>query len=1084
KFEAKGDEGYFIGYSMSSKAFRVFNKRTRRVEENLHVEFLENKAIEKGAGPNWLFDIDSLTKSMNYVPMIVADQLETLTVETPIPTVSLPVPTACLNNSLEPLSDTRLISTRVANQVETPSLDNILTLTNRFEDIIRVTTNSVDSDGLEADVTNIETNITASPTPTLTIHKDHHKKPKKIFDVLQDPSWVEAMQEELLQFKLQKVWTLVDCPKGIRPIGTKWVLKNKKDERGIVIRNKARLVAQGHTHEERIDYDEVFAPVARIEAIRLFLAYASFMGFTVYQMDVKSAFLYGELNFFLGLQVLQKEDGIFLSQDKYVGDILKKFRYSDVRSSNTPMDKENPWGKDKTGKDVDLHIYRSMIGSLMYLTTSRPDIMFAVCACDKHQVTPKECHLHAVKRIFRYLKGHSKLGLWCPKESPFDLVAYSDSDYGGATQDRKSTARGCQFFGRRDCFEKKRISVDHIHTDENVADLLTKPFDAGRFQYLVSFFHCYVSTVSVFLGFGLTFAGTSKYWGVLRILMISLRLIPLSTARIETTKKETKILATVDGILRTVTESSLSRNLKLQDEEGINSLPDAELFENLTLMGYNISPNQKFTFQKGFNEFSSNIANALVCLATNRTYNFSKMIFDGMVKNVNNKIAQSLALPPVADEPASPLRDVSKAPRVTSPAADEGSMQQTVNELTALCTSLVKLLEDREGVVAERSRDDAPIKGMNLDEGEAAAERVIDDTEEMETVLTSMDAATVLSGGVVEVSTGSGSIPTAGPPAAEVPTGSDVVPTAGIIFATTTVVSPFPRRKGKETMVESETPKKKKIQEQIDIQMARQLEEEMERDAQRMNESNEIVAKYLQEYHQFATVLPLERQIELISDRIKYQDNYAKVHKFQTQQRKPWSKKQKRDSYMAVIKSILGWKVKDFRGMTFKEIEAKFTTVWKQLEDFIPIGSKEEAKRFKRKGIRFEKESVKKLKTSEEVPEEVKKPDEVLEEKVKEMMQMVPIEEVYVEALQVKHHIIDWKGRFEPVMGLIEGVSQHQNLMHASVEWKLYDTCRVHHVTSKRNIHACGEGLPPQERFGNYDDLLQALSEELLSDGK
>nr|GFB10412.1 hypothetical protein [Tanacetum cinerariifolium] len=215
------------------------------------------------------------------------------------------------------------------------------------------------------------------------------------------------------------------------------------------------LVAQGHTQEEEIDYDEVFAPVARIEAIRLFLAYASFMGFTVYQMDVKSASLYatideevefeafvhekfqmsatGELNFFLGLQVLPKEDGIFLSQDKYVGDILKKFGYLDVKLSNTPMDKENPWGKDRTGKYVDLHLYRSMIGSLMYLTASRPDIMFVVCAYARHQVTPKECHLHVIKRIFRYLKGHPKLGLWYPKESLFDLVAYSDSDYGGAS---------------------------------------------------------------------------------------------------------------------------------------------------------------------------------------------------------------------------------------------------------------------------------------------------------------------------------------------------------------------------------------------------------------------------------------------------------------------------------------------------------------------------------------------------------------------------------------------------------------------------------------------------------------------------
>nr|GEZ01317.1 hypothetical protein [Tanacetum cinerariifolium] len=156
-----------------------------------------------------------------------------------------------------------------------------------------------------------------------------------------------------------------------------------------------------------------------------------------------------ELNFFFGLQVIQKEDGIFLSHDKYIGDILKKFGYSDIRSSNTPMDKDNPWGKDGTGKDVDLHLYRSMIGSLMYLTASRPDIMFAVCVCARHQVTPKECHLHAVKRIFRYLKGHPKLGLWYPKASSFDLVAYSDSDYGGASQDRKSTTGGSQFLGRR-----------------------------------------------------------------------------------------------------------------------------------------------------------------------------------------------------------------------------------------------------------------------------------------------------------------------------------------------------------------------------------------------------------------------------------------------------------------------------------------------------------------------------------------------------------------------------------------------------------------------------------------------------------
>ncbi|GJT32748.1 putative ribonuclease H-like domain-containing protein [Tanacetum coccineum] len=255
------------------------------------------------------------------------------------------------------------------------------------------------------------------------------------------------------------------------------------------------MVAQGYTQEVGIDYDEVFAPIAKIKAIRLFLAYASFMGFMVYQMDVKSAFLYGkieeelqepgikpgqvyiddiifgstkkelcikfetlmhdkfqmssmgELTFFLGMQVKQKEDGIFISQDKYVADILRKFGFIDVRTASTPMDIEKPLLKDSDGDDVDVHLYRSMIRSLMYHTLSRPDIMFAICACARFQVTPKVSHSHAVKRIFMYLKGQPKLGLWYPRDSPFDMVAYSNSDYVGPSLDRKSTIGGCQFLG-------------------------------------------------------------------------------------------------------------------------------------------------------------------------------------------------------------------------------------------------------------------------------------------------------------------------------------------------------------------------------------------------------------------------------------------------------------------------------------------------------------------------------------------------------------------------------------------------------------------------------------------------------------
>ncbi|GKD64175.1 uncharacterized mitochondrial protein-like protein [Tanacetum coccineum] len=157
----------------------------------------------------------------------------------------------------------------------------------------------------------------------------------------------------------------------------------------------------------------------------------------------------GELTFFLGLQVQQKKDGIFISQDKYVVEILKKFRFTEVKTISTPMETQNPLLKDENGEEVDVHMYRSMIGSLMYLTSSRPDIMFVVCACARYQVNLKVSHLHAVKRIFRYLKGQLKLGLWYPKDSSFDLVAYPNSDYAGASLDRKSITRCCQFFGCR-----------------------------------------------------------------------------------------------------------------------------------------------------------------------------------------------------------------------------------------------------------------------------------------------------------------------------------------------------------------------------------------------------------------------------------------------------------------------------------------------------------------------------------------------------------------------------------------------------------------------------------------------------------
>ncbi|GKA07256.1 putative ribonuclease H-like domain-containing protein [Tanacetum coccineum] len=504
KFDGKADEGFLVGYSINSKDFRVFNTRTRKVEENLHITFLENKSNIAGSGLDWLFDIDLLTNSMNYEPSLedaVPDDAGKKTIEEPVNEgerngqekeggasnkegdQNVQDLRAKLDNLLiqqkegyaNSINRVSTVSPFVsaagqsfvnANDLPTdPLMLDLEDTTNLLNTSIFSCAYDDEDVGAEADLNNFETTMNVSPIPITRIHKDHpkdqiirdinlatqtrrmtkiseehalvsyinkqkrtnhkdyqnclfacflsQKEPKKVIQALADLSWVEAMQEELLQ--------------------------NKKDERGIVVRNKERLVAQGYTQEEGIDYEEVFAPVARIEAIRLFLAYASFMGFIKYQMDVKSAFLYGTIeeevawyeilstylleNRFrrgtidktlfikkdkcdiLLVQVKQKDDGMFISQDKYVADILKKFNFVTMKTTSTPIETNKALLKNEEAEDVDVHLYRSMIGSLMYLTASRPDIMFAVYACA--------------------------------------------SDYTRASLDRKSTTGGCQFLGKR-----------------------------------------------------------------------------------------------------------------------------------------------------------------------------------------------------------------------------------------------------------------------------------------------------------------------------------------------------------------------------------------------------------------------------------------------------------------------------------------------------------------------------------------------------------------------------------------------------------------------------------------------------------
>ncbi|GJZ46645.1 uncharacterized mitochondrial protein-like protein, partial [Tanacetum coccineum] len=302
-------------------------------------------------------------------------------------------------------------------------------------------------------------------------------------------------------------------------------------------------------------------------------------------------------------RLYKKDDEIFISQDKYVDEILKKFGFSIMKTSSTPMGTSKHLMKDENDEDVDVHLYRSMIVSMMYLTSSRPDIMFAVCACARFQVTPKVLHLHAVKRIFRYLKGQPKLGLWYPKDSPFDLEAYTDSDYVGASLDRKSTTRDMWLVAS--CCDKFALTVNPT---------------------------IYTSCIK-------------QFW---------------ATAKAKTVNGEVHIQALVDGKKVIVTETSMRRALQLKDVEGTECLLNATIFEQLTLMGYK-NLTQKLTFYKAFfspqlkflihtilqclsakttawNEFSSTMASAIICLATNQKFNFSKYIFDNMVKNLEGGV--------------------------------------------------------------------------------------------------------------------------------------------------------------------------------------------------------------------------------------------------------------------------------------------------------------------------------------------------------------------------------------------------------------------------------------------------------------
>ncbi|GJS62312.1 retrovirus-related pol polyprotein from transposon TNT 1-94 [Tanacetum coccineum] len=323
-------------------------------------------------------------------------------------------------------------------------------------------------------------------------------EPNTYKDALTQACWIEAMQEELNEFECLEVWELVPRPDKVMVITLKWIYKVKLDELGGILKNKARLVARGYRQEEGIDFEESFAPVARLEAIRIFLAFAAHMNMVVYQMDVKTAFLNGNLreevyvsqsdgfvdkdkpnhvyklkkalyglkqaprawydmlssflisqDFFKGLQISQNPRGIFINQSKYALKSLKKYCFDSCDPVDTPMVEKSKLDEDKKRKAIDLLHYRGMIGTLLYLTASRPDLQFAICMCARYQARPTEKHLNAVKKIFRYLKGTVNRGLWYPKDSSIALTAFADADHAGCQDTRRNTSGSMQFLGDR-----------------------------------------------------------------------------------------------------------------------------------------------------------------------------------------------------------------------------------------------------------------------------------------------------------------------------------------------------------------------------------------------------------------------------------------------------------------------------------------------------------------------------------------------------------------------------------------------------------------------------------------------------------
>ncbi|GJY40597.1 retrovirus-related pol polyprotein from transposon TNT 1-94 [Tanacetum coccineum] len=651
----------------------------------MHVQFSENTPNIARSGPNWLFDIDVLTKLMNSKPIVTGNQangnvgtkacddagkarmeivpgkdyilLLFWNADPPFSQSSKSSPDAGFKPSRddekkvteEPrkeggdsikdresndqkdednVNNTNTVNAASTNKVNVVGLKTSIELPDdpnmpELEDIVY----SDDEDvGTKANMNNLDAFMPVSPIPTTRIHKDHLVA--QIIGDLNLAPQTRRMTKNLEEHERSKL------DRGYAGRASTIQVTRSLDF--------AILVAQGYTQEEGIGYDKFFDPVARIEAIRLFLAYATFKDFMVYQMDVKSAFLYGKIEeevyvcqppgfedpefpdrvykvekalyglhqapkaWYETLSTYLSDNGfqrgkidktLFIKRDKgnillvqlqvkYVTEILKKFGFTDVKTASTPMETQKLLLKDEDGEEVNVHLYRSMIGSLMYLTFSRPDIMFVVYVCARYHVNPKISHLHAVKRIF--------------------------SDYAGASLDRKSTTGGINLLLQLKV-NAARHNLQLLFADtHNLVAFLAKPAKSEGFEQIVNFLNAHTIKYALMVNPTIYTSCIEQFW---------------ATVKMKTVTGEVQLQVLVDGKKIIVTKVSVRREFQLNDEEGTNCLPNATIFEELTRMGVKTT---------AWNKFSSTMASAIICLAINQKFNFSKYIFESMVKNLDN----------------------------------------------------------------------------------------------------------------------------------------------------------------------------------------------------------------------------------------------------------------------------------------------------------------------------------------------------------------------------------------------------------------------------------------------------------------